>query len=133
MADLDKKIITIISKEYPKDLKLDYSNINQLPVIMEKYLNMNFVLMMEINGLENSRAEMYGSRYKYYKEDYAFTLTSAEIKNYIECDPLYLDIKKNLGKIEVYLKQLNEIISELKSLQYIAKTQLEYEKMIGGN
>lgn len=130
---LEKHVLNLIQVQYPEDIKkISYRNIIELPLIIEKYLAAHFDLLMRISQLENKRNEVYGKRYQYYKEDYAFSLSASEIKNYMEADSEYNKVKRDLSIYEAFFKQIVEIITELRSLQYIVKSQLEYQKLIGG-
>lgn len=130
--ELTNKVMHLINVDYSNDVKLDLSQITNLPIIIEKYLSVHFELMIRINKLESIKNTTFGDRFKYYKEDYNILLTPAEIKNYLEADTTLNKVKEELGFYESLFKQVSEMIAELRSLQYILKTKLEYEKLING-
>lgn len=130
--ELTNKVMHLINVDYSNDVKLDLSQITNLPIIIEKYLSVHFELMIRINKLESIKNTTFGDRFKYYKEDYNILLTPAEIKNYLEADSTLNKVKEELGFYESLFKQVSEMIAELRSLQYILKTKLEYEKLING-
>lgn len=130
--ELTNKVMNLINVEYKNDVKLEIKDIVNLPIIIEKYLSVHFELMIRINKLESLKNTTFGDRFKYYKEDYNILLSPAEIKNYLEADILLNKVKEELGFYESLFKQISEMIAELRSLQYILKTKLEYEKLING-
>ncbi len=123
----------LINVEFKKDIKVSLNMILDLPIIIEKYLNVHFQLMMEINTLESKKNEITSQKFQYYKEGYSIILNPSEIKTYLEGDEDVLKAKENLSYFECLFKQISELIQELRSLQYILKTKLEYEKLISGS
>ena len=125
---LVKKCSKLIKVDYPKDIAIDGASIAQMPIVIQKYMNVQFDLMYLISEKEMKKNEIYGERFKYYKEDYNFKLSSAEIKYYIAKDSQYLEILKELEVYETLFKQIVEIITELRNVQWMVKTSLEYKK-----
>ncbi len=126
------KVLNLINVEYKKDIQVDIKDVLQLPIIIEKYLEVHFELLLRINKKEIKKNSVYAERFSYYKEGYKIILTPAEIKIYIDSDNELNKIKEDLGFYESLFRQISEIITELRSLQYILKTKLEYEKLISG-
>lgn len=126
------KVLNLINVEYKKDIQVDIKDVLQLPIIIEKYLEVHFELLLRINKKEIKKNSVYAERFSYYKEGYKIILTPAEIKIYIDSDNELNKIKEDLGFYESLFRQVSEIITELRSLQYILKTKLEYEKLISG-
>ena len=126
------KVLKLINVEYKKDIQVDIKDVLQLPIIIEKYLEVHFELLLRINKKEIKKNSVYAERISYYKEGYKIILTPAEIKIYIDSDNELNKIKEDLGFYESLFRQISEIITELRSLQYILKTKLEYEKLISG-
>ena len=126
------KVLNLINVEYKKDIQIDIKDVLQLPIIIEKYLEVHFELLLRINKKEIKKNSVYAERFSYYKEGYKIILTPAEIKIYIDSDNELNKIKEDLGFYESLFRQISEIITELRSLQYILKTKLEYEKLISG-
>ena len=88
--------------------------------------------MMEINKSEAKKNEIFSERFQYYKEGYTVMLNPSEIKTYLDGDKEVLTAKEDLSYLESLFKQVCEMIQELRSLQYMLKTKLEYEKLICG-
>ena len=130
---LEKEVLQLINEDFKKDIRVDLKDILNLPIILEKYLNIHFQLMMEINKSEAKKNEIFSERFQYYKEGYSIILNPSEIKTYLEGDEDVLKAKENLSYFECLFKQISELIQELRSLQYILKTKLEYEKLISGS
>lgn len=126
------KVLNLINVEYKKDIQVDIKDVLQLPIIIEKYLEVHFELLLRINKKEIKKNSVYAERFSYYKEGYKIILTPAEIRIYIDSDNELNKIKEDLGFYESLFRQISEIITELRSLQYILKTKLEYEKLISG-
>ena len=125
---LVKKCSKLIKINYPEDVKIDGAAIGKMPIVIQKYMNVQFDLMYVISEKDMEKNEIYGERFKYYKEDYNFKLTSAEIKNYIHKDKEFLKVLRELEVYEVLFKQIVEIITELRNIQWMVKTSLEYKK-----
>jgi hypothetical protein len=129
---LEKEVLQLINEDFKKDIRVDLKDILNLPIILEKYLNIHFQLMMEINKSEAKKNEIFSERFQYYKEGYSVMLNPSEIKTYLDGDKEVLTAKEDLSYLESLFKQVCEMIQELRSLQYMLKTKLEYEKLICG-
>lgn len=129
---LEKEVLQLINEDFKKDIRVDLKDILNLPIILEKYLNIHFQLMMEINKSEAKKNEIFSERFQYYKEGYTVMLNPSEIKTYLDGDKEVLTAKEDLSYLESLFKQVCEMIQELRSLQYMLKTKLEYEKLICG-
>lgn len=129
---LEKEVLKLINEDFKKDIRVDLKDILNLPIILEKYLNIHFQLMMEINKSEAKKNEVFSERFQYYKEGYSVMLNPSEIKTYLDGDKEVLTAKEDLSYLESLFKQVCEMIQELRSLQYMLKTKLEYEKLICG-
>lgn len=127
-----KSVLHLINVEYKNDIKIDVPQILELPIIIEKYLEAHFGLLLRINKKEIKKNSVYSSRFAHYKEGYKIVLNPAEIKVYLDGDKELNEIKEELMFLETLFKQISEIIAELRSLQYILKTKLEYDKLISG-
>lgn len=127
-----KSVLHLINVEYKNDIKIDVQQILELPIIIEKYLEAHFGLLLRINKKEIKKNSVYSSRFAHYKEGYKIVLNPAEIKVYLDGDKELNEIKEELMFLETLFKQISEIIAELRSLQYILKTKLEYDKLISG-
>ena len=129
---LEKEVLQLINEDFKKDIRIDLNDILNLPITLEKYLNIHFQLMMEINKSEAKKNEIFSERFQYYKEGYTVMLNPSEIKTYLDGDKEVLTAKEDLSYLESLFKQVCEMIQELRSLQYMLKTKLEYEKLICG-
>ncbi len=129
---LEKEVLKLINEDFKKDIRIDLNDILNLPITLEKYLNIHFQLMMEINKSEAKKNEVFSERFQYYKEGYSVMLNPSEIKTYLDGDKEVLTAKEDLSYLESLFKQVCEMIQELRSLQYMLKTKLEYEKLICG-
>lgn len=129
---LEREVLQLINEDFKKDIRMDLKDILNLPIILEKYLNIHFQLMMEINKSEAKKNEIFSERFQYYKEGYSVMLNPSEIKTYLDGDKEVLTAKEDLSYLESLFKQVCEMIQELRSLQYMLKTKLEYEKLICG-
>lgn len=129
---LTKNVMNLINVEYKNDIKIELRDVLNLPIIIEKYLYVHFQLMMEINKYESKKNEIFSQRFHYYKQGYSIILSPTEIKYYLEGDKELLEAKEQLSYFESLFKQVSEMISELRSIQYMLKTKLEYEKLISG-
>ena len=129
---LEKEVLQLINEDFKKDIRIDLNDILNLPIILEKYLNIHFQLVIEINKSEAKKNEIFSERFQYYKEGYSVMLNPSEIKTYLDGDKEVLTAKEDLSYLESLFKQVCEMIQELRSLQYMLKTKLEYEKLICG-
>lgn len=127
---LQEKANKLIKEEYPKDIRMKPEMVLEVPFVVEKYLSIQFKLMESLNIIEHKYETTLGNRFKYYKEEKDFQLNASEIKNYLLCDVELSKLSKTKKTIEMLLKQITEIISELRNLHWIFKTSLEYNKYI---
>ena len=111
---LEKEVLQLINEDFKKDIRVDLKDILNLPIILEKYLNIHFQLMMEINKSEAKKNEIFSERFQYYKEGYSVMLNPSEIKTYLDGDKEVLTAKEDLSYLESLFKQVCEMIQELR-------------------
>jgi len=71
-------------------------------------------------------------RYLYYKNEFNITLTNTEIKQFIEKDLEYIDIKEKLQGVKTILEQVELTLKGLDSMGWQLKTTVDWEKFKQG-
>jgi len=72
-------------------------------------------------------------KYLYYKNEFNFNLNNTEIKQFIEKDAEYLDLKESLQKVKTLVEQVELTLKGLDSMGWQLKTLVDWEKFKQGN
>jgi len=130
MKDLFKKY-----NDFIKDIEI--FNISEklieLPKIIAFYQNYYFTFKDKFYKLQNEIEKKWTEKYIYYKNDFDFSLTNSEIKQFIEKDLEMLDLKYKLNQIKGILEKFEESLKNLDGIKWTLKTLVEWEKFKSGN
>ena len=94
-------------------------------IVLKKYKETLYALNKKEIELCNAWAE----RYSYYKCDYDFQLTNAEIKNFIDNDIETSQLRLEIKNLKTDTEVLEKHLKNIESLRWDIKTIVEYLKL----
>ena len=93
-------------------------------IVLKKYKETLYALNKKEIELSNAWAE----RYSYYKCDFDFQLTNAEIKNFIDNDIETSELRLEVKNLKTDCEVLEKHLKNIESLRWDIKTLVEYMK-----
>jgi hypothetical protein len=128
--------INKIEAEYQEWCKWEVSNTRDilvnLPLRVSKIQNMWRKLKRKYDVLEKEYDTKYINKFSYYKNEYSVSLSSSEIKTFIDKDTDMIDIIHKKQNILRNIEYMEKMIKNLESMQWTIKTYLEFEKFFNG-
>ena len=122
MQDKIQKLMNIDSNNLDSKLK----EIGKLyAIVLKKYKETLYLLNKKEIELSNAWAE----RYSYYKCDYDFQLTNAEIKNFIDNDIETSELRLEVKNLKTDCEVLEKHLKNIDSLRWDIKSLIEYMKL----
>ena len=122
MQDKIQKLMDI----NPNNLDVKLKEIGKLySIVLKKYKETLYLLNKKEIELSNAWAE----RYSYYKCDYDFQLTNAEIKNFIDNDIETSELRLEVKNLKTDAEVLEKHLKNIESLRWDIKTLVEYMKL----
>lgn len=122
MQDKIQSLMDIEQNNLDKKLK----EIGKLySIVLKKYKETLYALNKKEIELSNAWAE----RYSYYKCDYDFQLTNAEIKNFIDNDVKTSELRLEVKNLKADCEVLEKHLKNIESLRWDIKTLVEYMKL----
>jgi hypothetical protein len=119
-------------KRYNDFVEYDLSNIDrkllELPLIVSHYQNLFYNMQHKLDNYETQKAEMWQSKFLYYKNDFGHILNNTEIKQFIERDYEVLDIIRKMNVVRLIANRCEETIKSLRDFSWTIKNLIEYEK-----
>ena len=110
----------------PNNLDQKLKEIGKLyAIVLKKYKETLYALNKKEIDLSNVWAE----RYSYYKCDYDFQLTNAEIKNFIDNDIETSQLRLEIKNLKTDTEVLEKHLKNIESLRWDIKTLVEYLKL----
>lgn len=94
-------------------------------IVLKKYKETLYALNKKEIELSNTWAE----RYSYYKCDYDFQLTSAEIKNFIDNDIETSELRLEVKNLKADCEVLEKHLKNIESLRWDIKALIDYMKL----
>lgn len=94
-------------------------------IVLKKYKESLYALNKKEIELSNAWAE----RYSYYKCDYDFQLTNAEIKNFIDNDIETSELRLEVKNLKADCEVLEKHLKNIESLRWDIKTLVDYMKL----
>ena len=94
-------------------------------IVLKKYKETLYALNKKEIELSNAWAE----RYSYYKADFDFQLTNAEIKNFIDNDIETSQLRLEIKNLKTDTEVLEKHLKNIESLRWDIKTIVEYMKL----
>ena len=126
-----------LKEQVQKDLHFDESNILSkmltIPKLMIRY-NLIFQKQLEhYKLLLVKKDETYGKLYEKYKYSGKYTLsTKGEVEAFVFSDDEWIELSRNIVSQESYLKFVENILTDIKQLNYTIKNFVEYKKFLEG-
>ena len=110
----------------PNNLDQKLKEIGKLyAIVLKKYKETLYALNKKEIELSNAWVE----RYSYYKCDYDFQLTNAEIKNFIDNDIETSQLRLEIKNLKTDTEVLEKHLKNIESLRWDIKTLVEYMKL----
>ena len=110
----------------PNNLDEKLKEIGKLySIVLKKYKETLYALNKKEIELSNAWAE----RYSYYKCDFDFQLTNAEIKNFIDNDIETSELRLEVKNLKADCEVLEKHLKNIESLRWDIKTLVEYMKL----
>lgn len=110
----------------PNNLDQKLKEIGKLyAIVLKKYKESLYALNKKEIELSNAWAE----RYSYYKCDYDFQLSNAEIKNFIDNDIETSQLRLEIKNLKTDCEVLEKHLKNIESLRWDIKTLIEYMKL----
>ena len=126
-----------LKEQVQKDLHFDESNILSkmltIPKLMIRY-NLIFQKQLEhYKLLLVKKDETYGKLYEKYKYSGKYTLsTKGEVEAFVFSNDEWIELSRNIVSQESYLKFVENILTDIKQLNYTIKNFVEYKKFLEG-
>lgn len=122
MEDKIQKLMDI----NPNNLDQKLKEIGKLyAIVLKKYKETLYALNKKEIELSNAWAE----RYSFFKCDYDFKLTNAEIKNFIDNDIETSQLRLEIKNLKTDCEVLEKHLKNIESLRWDIKTIVEYLKL----
>ena len=110
----------------PNNLDQKLKEIGKLyAIVLKKYKETLYAL----NKKEVELSNVWAERYSYYKCDYDFQLTNAEIKNFIDNDIETSQLRLEIKNLKTDTEILEKHLKNIESLRWDIKTLVEYLKL----
>lgn len=126
-----------IFDRYNKFIEYEFSDISErllgMPSIIGYYQSIYFTLKKKFDLYSIKLDRKWQEKYLYYKNEFNITLNNTEIKQFIEKDLEYLDIKESLQNVKTVLEQVEQTLKGLDTMQWTLKTTVEWEKFKQGS
>ncbi len=104
----------------------------QLPSVIGFYQDIFFTLKQKHTKYLHDKDCRWTERYMYYKNDFNFSLTNAEIKSFIEKDLEYLELKLKVQKVTDVLEQVEIILKGLDNFRWTIQNLITWQKFQAG-
>lgn len=127
-----KKIV----KQYKEDIEWNDLNaagkMQDCAKLIQKYQELYFSTLNQTYSITEELGKKYQELYLMYKLDFDIHLKDTEIKNFIETNKEYLELKTKLKKFENMANFFEECIKNINSMRWDIKTWLEIKKFQEG-
>jgi len=104
----------------------------ELPAQTGFYQNIYFELKNKYQQYDISIERKWMEKYLYYKNEFEFTLTNTEIKQFIEKDLEVLDLKDKLANVEIMLQKTESVLKGLDNFRWTLKSLIDWEQFKAG-
>lgn len=129
-----------LKEQYLEDITLQDEMLDtqtlQLPKIMAKYQFCYNDTLRAVADAYDTKDKIYNDCIMQYKKGMGdlgnFTLNATELKTLVESSVVMRESRKKIAYLEADLKTLEEMISNIRSLGFAVKNNLDYKKIIHG-
>ena len=122
--------------KYNEFIKFETSQIEEklhfLPSMIGYYQNVFYTLRQKHTKYNYAMDATWQEKYLYYKNEFNFSLTNAEIKSFIEKDLEYLEAKLKLRKITDILEQVEMVLKGLDNMRWTIHDLIAWEQFQQG-
>ena len=115
--------------DFPEISVENFSLVNdKLPVIHSKWLRYYYTEKIKLSEMKKNIDSLKKKTYEYYKTQYALEVKQSHMEFYINSDDKFSEERlKYLGQEEV-VSFLREVIDSIKTLGFIIKNHIEWQK-----
>ena len=106
--------------------------LQELPSMVGYYQDIFYTLKQKHTKYQHETDCEWTAKYLYYKNDFNFTLTNAEIKSFIEKDLEYLNLKLKTKKVTDVLEQVEIVLKGLSDFGWTIKNLIDWKKFQAG-
>ena len=125
-----------IFDKYNEFIKFSVPDIEEklhfLPSMIGYYQNVFYTLRQKHTRYNHQLDSTWQEKYLYYKNDFNFSLTNAEIKSFIEKDLEYLEAKFKLRKVTDLLEQVEMVLKGLDNFRWTIHDLIAWEQFQQG-
>jgi hypothetical protein len=126
-----------IFQKYEEFVKFEVEDISdrllKLPEIVAYYQEIYFSVSKKLQKLRFELDKKWQERFLYYKTEFNISLSSSEIKTFIERDLEYIDIKEKIAALELLLTKIEEVLKALDNMRWTIKSLIDWEKFKAGD
>ncbi len=128
LEQLSKRYFDFIEFEI-KDIS---ERLNELPSVVGHYQGAYFILKKKHHKYSFELDRKWQELYLYYKNEFNIALNNNEIKQFIDKDLEYLDIKEKLSNVNHVMSSIEEIIKGLDNFRWTVKSLIDWEVFKAG-
>ena len=128
LEQLQKRYFRFIEFEI-KDIS---ERLNELPAVVGHYQSAYFQLKTKHSKYSFAVDRKWQELYLYYKNEFNIVLNNSEIKQFIDKDLEYLDLKEKLHNVESIMGSIEDIIKGLDNFRWTVKNLTEWEMFKAG-
>ncbi len=131
-SSTDKSNLDSLFDKYQEFIEFEISQIDEkltkLPSMIGHYQNIFYTLKKKHTKYQHEKDSKWTEKYLYFKNDFNFTLTNAEIKAFIEKDIEYLELKLKVQNIVNVLEQTEIVLKGLDNFRWTIHDLIAWEK-----
>jgi hypothetical protein len=128
--------VTATFKKYEEFIIYDMTNLThkllELPGLVSYYQNVFYDMQNKLDTYEYQRAQKWQEKYIYYKNDFDFSLTNTEIKQFIERDVEILELIRKIARVKLIANRAEDTIKSLREFSWTIKHLIEWQKFQAG-
>jgi hypothetical protein len=121
-----------------KELTIDKAHIDDdainNPIFIQKYLDIYYDRLKELNEIQAQYDESYSLKLQYYRNQYKYIPeTVKELEAMVQGDKEIIDIKRKMNDINLQISYAKDCVQQFKDRQWAIKNAIEFIKFINGN
>jgi hypothetical protein len=126
-----------IKEQVQKDLHFDESSVlTKMLTVPKLMIRYNIIFQKQYEHcklLLIKKDELYGKLYEQYKYSGKYALsTKGEVEAFVFSDDKWIELSRNVVEQDSYLKFMENVISDIKQLNYVFRNFVEYKKYLEG-